>query len=440
MFWNTGVTAKNEVRVVLIVGIMLSAMLLPAFSFHPSLPSLRLDEMLLFGFFGLNFLFLLKNRFQLTHRQKIEYEEQKKALKKIYTIFALLLISYIISNLYGCFFKAGSYTLRDVMELATFFKYFLILTLVVSVRIGEDEYSFLSRSFLAGLIILILFGWAQHLNPLNINTWLSPFFNQSHWEHLLVGNPARVLGTFDNPNVFGTFTVMALAFLTTRYYFVERGKFPLLLFILIGLVIKLEYLTISRTALFGIALVFTILSIWAFIHYGKNKKIMVKIGALFLLTVFLFVTASADFLYRVAEGMDFSNSTSFQGHVQQWGMAVGSIWDSPVFGWGTQKSTMTTIVDNEYALYARRYGFIGLAFYLWFFFQPFLIAWQRVKTRQGMQPGYFDRRTWFAAAFIAVLPAILVYNFMAGIFYNLQLMTLFALFMGLVYNTVREEH
>jgi hypothetical protein len=51
----------------------------------------------------------------------------------------------------------------------------------------------------------------------------------------------------------------------------------------------------------------------------------------------------------------------------------------------------------------------------------------------------FDQPTQLIAAYIAVLPSIFVFNFLAGIFYNLQLMTIFAICMGLVYNSLREK-
>lgn len=442
MFWNNGITKRNDTRLFLLVTIMLSGMLLPAFPLHPSLPYIRLDEMLLFAAFGLNVLSFMLHRFRFQPEEKAELRIQKPGLIKVIGIFALLVISYIVSNFYGVVIRgAGYYGLRDVMELVTYFKYFLIITLALSIHFGREEFRFLQNAFIAGLTFLILFGWGQELNILNLNTWLSPYFNQSHWDTLILGNPARVLGTFDNPNVFGIFTVMALAFLVSHYYFVGSGaKFPVVVFILIGLVIKLEYLTISRTALLGIAVLFAILSIWAFLYYGRNKKVVIKIIALFLLTMFLFVTASEGFFIRLNEGLDFSNSTSFIGHMDRLGAAVGSIWESPVFGWGTQKYAMTTMVDNEYALFTRRYGFVGLAIYLGFFLQPWLIAWKRFKTKaKGMRLESFDLKTWIAASYIALLPAVFVYNFMAGVLYNLQLMTILAVIIGLVYNTVREE-
>jgi len=443
MFWNNGITKSNESRLFLLVTVMLSAMLLPSFSIHPSLPNIRLEELLLFCIFGLNVLLFVLNRFHFKEEEKEQLLKQKKELKIIFILFGLLVFSFIVSNVYGVYIKkAGYFGLRDIMELVTLFKYFLVLTLTLSVTIRKQELDFLGKAFVAGIAFLVIFGWGQHLNLLNMNTWLSPFFNQQHWEHLILGNPARVLGTFDNPNYFGLLTVICLSFLTVRYFFgKEQDRFPWLLFILIGLVIKLEFLTISRTALFGIALLFMILCVWAFIYHGGNRNVIKKITALFLLTMVLFATASADFFYRLTEGLDFSSSTSFQGHIDRWGTAIGSIRESPVFGWGTQKYVMTTLVDNEYALYARRYGFFGLAIYISFFLIPFILGIKNLiaKISAAGRGKIFSRQSQFIAAYLAVLPSIFIFNFMAGIFYNLQLMTLFLICIGLVYNSLADK-
>ena len=441
MIWNHGITTKNETRVFMLVVTILSAIILPPISLHAALPKIRLEELLLFSVFGLNMLFLIINKFRFTAEQKSEISRQKKQFKIIGIIFALFVVSYVISNIYGVYIRgAGYYGLRDVMELVTYFKYFLVLTLTISIDVGPEEFDFLKKALLAGVVFLLVFSWGQYFNLLNLNTWLSPYFNQQHWDTLIYGNPARVLGTFDNPNYFGLFTVIVLAYLTVRYYFGEdKGKFPILLFILIGLVIKLEFLTISRTALLGIALLFLILSLWAFHYHQRNKRIIIKIGALFLLTAVLFLTASADFFYRLQEGLNFQSSTSFVGHVERWGKAIGSIWESPVFGWGTQKYVMTTLVDNEYALFARRYGFVGLAVYLSFFLVPFVLGLKKLaaKVRRQGRGIAFDLPSQFIAAYVAVLPSVFVFNIMGGILYHLQLMTLFAISMGLVYNALR---
>lgn len=451
MFWNTGITKENDLRMALFVLVVLSAMLLPSISLHPALPNIRLEEIFLFGVFGMNILYIIFHGFKTGIRGTEEAAAQRKSLRATGIVFILLLASYTVSNLYGVFFKDGTYTLRDVMELITYLKYFLIITLGISLNINNEEFAYLSKAVLFGVLILTAMAWGQHLNIFNMNTWLSPYFDQAHWDTLIYGNPARALGSFDNPNVFGTFTVIILSFIVIRYYFYDHeGKFPFLLFVVLGIVIRLEYLTISRTALFGIAVVFSLASIWAFFHARYDKKTIFRILALLVLTLVLIITTSNSFLYRVQEGMDFSNSTSFQGHLARWQMAAHTISESPILGWGTEKSTMTTLVDNEYALYTRRYGIVGLACYLWFFLQPFKIAIQRIcqsyRKRRSAEPaetlrqGFsFDMKTLWAASYAVLLPAILVYNFMAGIFYNLQLMTILVAAMSLVYNTAREE-
>lgn len=442
MLWNNGLTGRNEIRIFLLVSVMLSAMILPAISVHPRLPHIRVEEILLFSVFGINILLFALRGFRLGESEKEQLAKQKRVLRTVIWLFSLMTVSYFISNFFGVYIKGvGHYSLRDVMELVTFFKYFLVLTLVISLDIGQSEFDFVKKSFVSGLAFLIILGWGQHLNILNMNTWLSPYFNPVHWEHLIVGNPARILGTFDNPNFFGVFTVVTLAYLTVWYFFKEHsGKFPVLLFILIGLVIKLEFLTISRTNLFGIAVLFTITSIWAFLYHNRNKKVIIKIIALFLLTVFLTVTSPPDFINRILEGTDFSTSTSYLGHVERWEKAANSMWDSPILGWGTQKSTMTTLVDNEYALYARRYGSVGLTLYLALFLLPLSLAIKRIRTRVKLygKAVPFDLPTLLNATYIAVLPSILFFTFWAGIFYNLQLMTLFSIVIGLVYNTAKE--
>jgi len=440
MFWNNGLTRSNETRLFLLATVMLSAMILPAFPIHPSLPSLRLEEMLLFGVFGLNVLAFARNKFRFNEQEKEQLQKQQTQLKLVFLLFGLLVASYTVSNIYGVGIrKAGYFGFRDLMELVTYFKYFLVITLTLSIDFKNEEFAFFKKVFLGGMVFLLIFSWGQHFNLGNMNTWFTPFFNQQHWDTLIYGNPPRVLGTFDNPNYFGVFTVIVLSYLVVKYFFAAgEDKFPWLLFIFIGLVIKLEFLTISRTALFCIALLFVIVCIWAFFYHRRSKKVLIKILALFLLTMVLFVTASDDFFYRLQEGLDFSESTSMQGHIERWGAAVGTIWESPILGWGTQKYVMSTTVDNEYILVTRRYGFVGLAIYLAFFLVPFVkgIIELRQRTKIKGKGAPYDRSSVLIGAYVAVLPTIFVFCIMAGIFYNLRLMTLFAISLGLVYNSL----
>lgn len=441
MFWTTGITQNNRTRLWLLIGVMLSAMLLPSFEISPYLPNIRIDELLLFGVYGLNIGYFLLRGLRFGRQAGEELQQTRRALKSVRQVFALLVGVIILSNVVAVTVRGGSFGFRDLMEFITIFKYYLVITLVISLEFSVRDYRLLKNSFLAGFTFIVLLSWGEYLNIANMNTWLAPFFNPIHWETLVYGNPARILGTFENPNVMGIFSVGALVLFTARLYFGQDSKTrSALLLVLAGMTVKVIYLTISRTALLATAAVLVYLSLRALVRLRFNKTILLKVGALFLITVTLYVTSPRSFTARMIEGTNLETSTSAQGRLDQWEGAWDQIKESPVLGWGTAKSTMTTVVDDEYMLIARRYGLVGLLAYLWFFIKPFLLAW-RLSRRQGNSfdgPG-IERRALLGISYTAITIGVLIYNLTAGIFYNLQVMTLLGILMGLIYNTEREE-
>lgn len=82
MFWNNGLTRRNESRLILLVLVMLSAMLLPSFEVHPSLPNVRVDEVLLFGIFGLNLLAFIARGFRFSPDAREELRAQQPVDRK----------------------------------------------------------------------------------------------------------------------------------------------------------------------------------------------------------------------------------------------------------------------------------------------------------------------------------------------------------------------
>ncbi|WP_407306575.1 O-antigen ligase family protein [Desulfosporosinus sp. SB140] len=443
MFWNTGVTRTNSNKLLLILAIMLSAMLLPSIEIHPSLPRLRLDDVLIFGVFALNVFLWLIYRSPSDYNLGLSYhEDQSRAIRAVSNVFLLFLGSMVLSNLFAVLFWRLHFGLRDVMEGVTLAKYYLVATLALSLDLQEGEFSILRKTFLVGFGIIMVLSWSQFLNLANVNAWLTPFFAQSHLDNLVNANPPRVLGTFDNPNVMGIFSVLTLTLFVTLFYFRENERLKaVLLFVAVGLTIKLVFMTISRTALLATALVLAVLSLWSLFKYRWKKDMLLKVGALFILTLLIFFTSPREFTTRINEATDLQTSTSAQGHFLRAGNAFELIKESPILGWGTAKTTMTTLVDDEYALITRRYGIIGLVLYFWFFLRPVKAAIGKVglfnfsASDQGMR----ETKIMLCIAFVAATAAVFVYNITAGIFYNLQLMTLFALFMGLIYRIEGES-
>lgn len=445
MFWNNGVTRTNSNKLLLISGIMLSALLLPSFEIRPSLPHVRLDEVLIFGALAVNLLFWLAHRFRSRSFYDLglyNQEGQRRAQMAVTKVFLLLLASVAISNLYAVLFLDISFGIRDVMEGVMIAKYYLVITLALSLDLQDGEFHVLQNVFLAGYSIILLLSWSQFLNIANVNAWLTPFFAQSHLANLVNANPPRVLGTFDNPNVMGIFSVLTMTLFVTWFYF-RRSVLTstVVLLVVTGLSIKLTFMTISRTALLATATVLTFLSVWAMFKFQWKKGILLKVGVLLVLTLTIFFTSPRDFVSRMNEATNLQKSTSAQGHIMQAGDAFKLIKQSPILGWGTAKSNMTTLVDNEYALVTRRYGVVGLAFYLWFFLRPATAALGRARKLNfyASETGIREYKTLLSLAFTAATLALFVYNITAGTFYNLQLMTLVALFMGIVYRTEGEN-
>jgi len=444
LLWNTGITSTNRNKLLLICGILLSAMLLPSLEIHPSLPRVRLDDALIFGAFAINLLLRLTRRFHSFTEDSFGSNQYsvKEGLRSVTKVFLLFFVSIIISNLFAVLFLEGSFGFRDVMEGVTLAKYFLAITLALSLDLQQGEFDVLRNTFLVGLGFILLLSWGQFLNLANVNAWLTPFFAQSHLDNLVNANPPRVLGTFDNPNVMGIVSVIMMTLFVTWFYFRNNDRLQgVILFILIGLTLKQTFMTISRTALLATATVLVFLSIWAFFKVYWKKRILLKVGVLFLLTLTLFFTSPRDFVSRISEATNLEESTSAQGHLLRMGSAFEFIEQSPILGWGTAKDTMTTLVDNEYALVTRRYGVIGLAFYLWLFIRPTKAALRRVSffNSYASDPRIRENKTLLSIAFVAATLAIMVYNITAGAFYNLQLMTLIALYMGLIYRIEGEN-
>lgn len=443
MFWNTGVTRSNSNKLLLIILIMLSAMLLPSFEIHPRLPRVRLDEILIFGALAVNLLFRLTDRFRYRSVFDLELanqEDQLKAQMTVAKVFLLLLASIAISNVYAVLFLDISFGIRDVMEWVMIAKYYLVITLALALDLQDRELHVLRNVFLAGYSIILLLSWGQFLNIANLNEWLTPSIAQAHLDNLVNANPPRVLGTFDNPNVMGIFSVLAMTLFVTWFYFRRSDSVNnLVLFVVIGLSIKLTFMTISRTALLATATVLTFLSVWAMFKFHWKKGILLKVGVLFVLTLIIFFTSPRGFTTRMGEAINFKKSTSAQGHILQAGDALKLIIQSPILGWGTAKSNMTTIVDNEYVLVTRRYGVIGLIMYLWFFIRPAKGALRRALNFYLSERGLREDKTLISLAYVAATCALFVYNITAGTFYNLQLMTLMAIFMGIIYRTEGEN-
>ncbi len=430
MFWYMGITKTNKNKLVLVLAIMFSTMLLPSFEVSSRLPRVRLDDVLIFVSFTLNALLFLLQGAKLDETAKAAKSRISKPIKQISQVFLLFLASYIASNLYGVFVLKNSFGIRDLMEIVTLAKYYLVGTLLISLEAGEREYKVLKKGFFLAFAVIVVISLGQFVNLLNMNSWLTPFLAPGHLDNLVGANPPRVLGTFDNPNMSGIFAVIVLAYVTGFYYFrSDKLKASALLLILIAFSLKLVFLTISRMAVASAAIVLVLMSIWALWRYQWNKGTLRKIGVVFVLTIAVLLTSPPYFYGRMLEGSRLETSTSAQGHYKRGMASLDVAKRSPILGWGTGKESQTTLVDSEYLLIFRRYGLIGALIYLWIFLKPCLVA---RKHSQGT-----GTNAILAISLIIATVAVMFFDLTAGLLYNLQLMPILMGLMGLVYGMER---
>jgi O-antigen ligase len=70
------------------------------------------------------------------------------------------------------------------------------------------------------------------------------------------------------------------------------------------------------------------------------------------------------FFVRFGSLLGLAADTSLQARLEQWEPVYPLVRESPLFGWGPAKASMTTLVENEYLFMLRRYGVVGLGLFL----------------------------------------------------------------------------
>lgn len=96
---------------------------------------------------------------------------------------------------------------------------------------------------------------------------------------------------------------------------------------------------------------------------------------------------------------------------------------SPIIGVGPEKGEQGSAIDDEYLLYAARYGLVGILAYLALYFGTLAL------TVRAFWRGGLGARP-LAALVALTLVAFLLFNVTAGSFYELQLMAIFWLLAG----------
>lgn len=415
IFFKNGKLSIQRVVIPLIfVSILLPSIRLPA-----PIPDVRIELILIL----IAWMLLILGSLATGQGVKLKWNH-------IYKWFFLFGVAIFISIAYAALVK-GYYPIgRDFFEIAKLLQYFLIFALVASLDISTDD---MRKYYLISLSVFLgsaLFGFAQYWDLFGINSIISPYYAPTQMRGLLVHG--RITGTTPNPNEFGALMVLASSFALVGTLWLKNRSARIFAFLSLGVFVFAVILTLSRSALISlvIAMLFILL-----IKYPANVGVMNSLRRLLpaaaglLVLVWLVVQlAPPVFFFRTEQLLDLEVDISWQARIEIWEDNFVLWRESPVFGWGPGKATMTTIVDNEWLLLLRRYGIVGMSIFIFWFVS---IYFRLSKIRRNLTTAEVAALT---VALQATLLAYAVYMILAAVYHSLQLMPILLLFLGLAYS------
>lgn len=292
------------------------------------------------------------------------------------SLFVLMLgFVVIISASYSVYIGFTELNARDYIESIKYFQFAPFLLLMTYLNLHERS---VNRLIYASALFFIFVGIVQVLTIPVLNDFflLSYLGNDSiHFESAASGH--RISLTGSDPNVgavIGYF--FALYFLFSSIY--EKNKKLLILFFVC---IFLCLLTQSRTALVGF-----LFSILTYLMFFSRINFLYKISGVFLVVTFFFMMVYALDLQYIILGFIYAvegDNNSLNVRIQNFYDALELLSYSPWFGVGSAKSTLSTIIDSEYALIMQRYGFVGVGVFCVYIFHLLFLAKKVIYSKWG---------------------------------------------------------
>ena len=355
-----------------------------------------------------------------------------------WTIFDLLFLwgggSILCSIAYATIILGFNLIPRDLFAFVRLIQYYLYYRFACSLVFNEHEIDQYGRIFgLIGLLICVL-GIAQFFNWFNVNALITPLYaGRKAGDYLL---NFRAVGTLGNPNVFGFFAFMVFAYYFTRYITanMNKGRSALYLLATCGSLLAI-LVSMSRTAM-----VLTVISVFLFVVLKVRKKNQIVRLLIWLLVIVVSLSAALSVFGRVIERISSNeaglvaallSTESALVRYKLWDQAMEYVKFSPVFGTGPAKESIETIVDNEYLVFLKHYGLVGLLYYFLLFVNIFLLA------RKRMIRGAAEAVKGFGGFMLMVSIGTFIFNLTGGVYENFQLISLLLLFVGML--SARQE-
>jgi len=355
-------------------------------------------------------------------RGKLLFTEEARLL----VWFAGLLILISVSVLVAIVFLGYAPSARDLSELLRVIVYGALLWLGVVFRRRQITPSRVAACFLGAAVLAVFVGFLQYFDCFGINNWLTPLYTGAQLRGVVVQQ--RIIGTFSNPNEFGAFLVLPAAISLGTILLSDRPACRVLCWMLLTIFAVGVILTGSRTAVASLLImVLTVLLLAAPRVATAARVLRTVIGVLLGCAVALsvvWIVGPSQPIQRFGEIADVRRAGSWQGRVEDWSNDLDAWFASPITGWGPGEADMESTVDNEWLLIMRRYGILGL---IWFVIGgvAVLVALSGVLRRAQSLTGKV-----LATALIGVIPAYAFYMIFAAVYHAPQLMPPLLLVVG----------
>jgi O-antigen ligase len=415
LFFKNGKLALNRI----IIPLIIVAVLFPSIMLPAEVPAIRLELIIIL----IAWAFLLLGQLSKGEGIKLKWSSTNNWL----LVFATCIL---ISMAYAAF-VLGYYPIgRDFLEFGKLIEYFLIFALIASLRIPPEQ---MRKYYIASLIIFLCsaaFGFAQYLNLFNINSVLTPYYAPTKVAGVI--KYGQITGTTANPNEFGALMVLAASIALAGALWLKSKGIRLFSWLAFGVFSLTITFTLSRSALLSLLVVVIFIVFFKhFMRFGFSKTIRMLLLIVPLLIILSLITLQLVpefFFVRIGNALDLSTDTSWQGRLVTWENQIDLWKQSPLFGWGPGKATMTTIVDNEWLLLLRRYGIFGLSVFLAMFI---VIYYTLSKIARETENSYTET---FCVSLQAAMLGYAVYMVPASVYHSLQLMPVFLIYLGLAYS------
>jgi len=283
---------------------------------------------------------------------------------KILIFFLLLEIFYIISYLNAeITLLGGSGGIRDYLELARYFIYFIFVLIIFFYHPRNSKYlvdTLITASLFYSSFIALIYIFEVPI----LNNFFEDFIyvaTRDDLSQISTGGRVRFAAPFPNSNYLAYFLCMSLVYLL---FFTSSAR----KFLLIIICLFLLFLTGSRTGWLSSGFIFFIYQI-SYLQLGLTRRgnfgslilvFTLSSGLIFLLVggILPAVTRATELTDVISSG-DLSSVQSFAHRLEHNLFIWNSVKESLIFGIGPSKYSLTTVIDNQYLLWITRQGIIG---------------------------------------------------------------------------------